>query len=692
MTLDQQEVWGRWASPSGRTGRDERTDKVTDKKPSPRDSTRVPLAHRIQLKFDRFSGFIDEYISNLSPGGIFIRTDAPEAPGSLLAFEFRLGDGFELIRGHGEVVWARQRPEQVDGKERPAGMGVRFLELSPGSKDLIYKIVDDYVAHGGKPFELTSTTGQPAAAAGVPPPAAVGAVGAAPAAPAPPAVSWATNLDGRGAPVVAGTSGWPPPAAAAKGSAAGTTMPPPPRPEPEPLPWTLDLPAIQPLPGVPAITPRSPLELLGTGAAGGSPGEAVAVEPRAPGGSAAGAGAGAAPAAAEAALPDVGATATPLDTAPGRVIDPLEHLLATLPPLEDLAVPSAASTERGPTAAGTLPEGAATSAPVAGARLPGPAPTFSAFDLRAPRRRPRGLLLALVAAVCAVALAAYLLRDAVLGWIEQRDAAAMAPRPAAGPALGADVPTGGPRRHPRRPGLPQSAEGAPMKSTAEGAPVKNLAAGAPMKSNAAGAPANNIAAGAPRSSAAGGKSTATGAAAQQAAAGAPGQGITAATPGSGLATDGAGSPAAPGGSPGPPPLVTARAGTLPGAGPGTSGAGSTAAGPALTAVERITWEATRGGTDVVIWGNGEFPPQAYSRTRVGGVAGLPAREVFRLVGIARPFPRSQLAVHSAEVSQIRTGYHANQELHVVFDLTDREIRVAGVETGPRQLRIHLVGR
>ena len=156
MGSDQQEVWGRWASSTDRPDRDDRSDKaVTDYSNSPRDSTRVPLAHRIQLKFDRFSGFINEYFSNLSPGGIFIRTDTPEPPGQLLDFEFRLGDGYELIHGRGEVVWARERGE---GPERPPGMGVRFIELSPGSKDLIYKIVDDYVAHGGKPFDLTAHT------------------------------------------------------------------------------------------------------------------------------------------------------------------------------------------------------------------------------------------------------------------------------------------------------------------------------------------------------------------------------------------------------------------------------------------------------------------------------------------------------------------------------------------------------
>ncbi len=117
----------------------------------PRDSRRVPLETRVQFKFDRFDGFISEYSANISPGGMFIRTRVPQPPGTVLDFEFRLGDGFELIRGRGEVVWNRLEDE---GPARPGGMGLHFLELAEGSKELIYRIVDQHVALGGTPFDI----------------------------------------------------------------------------------------------------------------------------------------------------------------------------------------------------------------------------------------------------------------------------------------------------------------------------------------------------------------------------------------------------------------------------------------------------------------------------------------------------------------------------------------------------------
>lgn len=199
----------------------------------PRDSRRVPLETRVQFKFDRFSGFLSEYSANISPGGFFLRTRTPQAQGTVLDFEFRLGDGFELINGRGEVVWVRPEDE---GPARPAGMGIRFLDLSPGSKELIYRIVDQHVLQGGTPFDVTqrppdSMPGMPGPSALPPLAAAFAASLASPASPASPsALTPAEDIFDLS----------PVPAAARR--------------EPEPLPdatsWlpSLDDPALEPLP------------------------------------------------------------------------------------------------------------------------------------------------------------------------------------------------------------------------------------------------------------------------------------------------------------------------------------------------------------------------------------------------------------------------------------------------------------
>ena len=113
---------------------------------------RIPLERKISLKFKEFRGFITEYSSNISLGGMFITTEAPQPPGSVFDFEFRLADDdFQLIHGIGEVVWVR---EEASGPDHPPGMGIRFLHLGEGSRDLVRRMVDEHERGGGTPFDL----------------------------------------------------------------------------------------------------------------------------------------------------------------------------------------------------------------------------------------------------------------------------------------------------------------------------------------------------------------------------------------------------------------------------------------------------------------------------------------------------------------------------------------------------------
>ena len=116
-----------------------------------------------------------------------------------------------------------------------------------------------------------------------------------------------------------------------------------------------------------------------------------------------------------------------------------------------------------------------------------------------------------------------------------------------------------------------------------------------------------------------------------------------------------------------------------------------AAGPAATAVEKITWEPARGGTDVILWGNGVFRPDAFDEARLTG----PVREVIRISGISQPFAVPSLRVGSAELLQIRTGFHTDRgrnQLHIVLDLAGPEVKVTGIEAAEKQLRIHVRAR
>ncbi len=110
-------------------------------------SNRVPLETQVEMHFEDFDGFITECSMNISATGMFIASRNPQPAGSVLDFKFALADGDKLIRGYGEVIWARRRD---DGPERPAGMGIRFLHLDAESRELIrWTVTRRYITGAG---------------------------------------------------------------------------------------------------------------------------------------------------------------------------------------------------------------------------------------------------------------------------------------------------------------------------------------------------------------------------------------------------------------------------------------------------------------------------------------------------------------------------------------------------------------
>ncbi|HBL26127.1 MAG TPA: hypothetical protein DD490_04750, partial [Acidobacteria bacterium] len=112
-----------------------------------------------------------------------------------------------------------------------------------------------------------------------------------------------------------------------------------------------------------------------------------------------------------------------------------------------------------------------------------------------------------------------------------------------------------------------------------------------------------------------------------------------------------------------------------------------AAGPAVTAIERITFEPAPGGTTVILWGNGALRAESYKTESLSG----PPRALVKVLGIRKPFPLKEIAVGTSEVRRIRVGYHEESggSLHVVLDLAGSRVRIGRVEPDGQRLRITL---
>jgi len=90
----------------------------------------VRILHNFEVCYLTAQDLITSYIFDISPGGVFVKTNTPLNPGEMINLKIRLPDKGEEIDVVGEVIWSNRR-ERVTGKKKyPPGMGVRFLKLS----------------------------------------------------------------------------------------------------------------------------------------------------------------------------------------------------------------------------------------------------------------------------------------------------------------------------------------------------------------------------------------------------------------------------------------------------------------------------------------------------------------------------------------------------------------------------------
>ena len=102
---------------------------MTDRDENKREGQRVT----INKEFESFDAFIQEYVTNISRSGVFIKTRTPLPIGTTVNLRFTvIMNDIETIEGEGEVV-------RVEAD--PAGMGVVFRKLSHYSQGLIEKLL-----------------------------------------------------------------------------------------------------------------------------------------------------------------------------------------------------------------------------------------------------------------------------------------------------------------------------------------------------------------------------------------------------------------------------------------------------------------------------------------------------------------------------------------------------------------------
>ena len=96
---------------------------------------RVAVCLEVDYRSD--DTFLFAYITDMSAMGIFVQTNSPKPPGTLLNLRFRTQEG-ALLDVDGRVIWVNQ-PHGADSIN--PGMGVQFVDLTPAHCDQILALV-----------------------------------------------------------------------------------------------------------------------------------------------------------------------------------------------------------------------------------------------------------------------------------------------------------------------------------------------------------------------------------------------------------------------------------------------------------------------------------------------------------------------------------------------------------------------
>ncbi len=86
---------------------------------------------RVKVRFGLDQPTKIAFSDDISCGGIFLKTAAPEKPGTLLALEIILPDEARVFC-QGRVHWAKRVPPNMLRLVGKGGMGVRIVRFSEG--------------------------------------------------------------------------------------------------------------------------------------------------------------------------------------------------------------------------------------------------------------------------------------------------------------------------------------------------------------------------------------------------------------------------------------------------------------------------------------------------------------------------------------------------------------------------------
>ncbi len=100
---------------------------------------RIPISKQIRVKFKSKEQFVSNFISDISLGGMLLKSGNILPVGTVFNFEFEVDVNFPKISGKGQVVRIAK-----DNKGNQVAMGIKFLSLDAHSEKLIPYLIKNY--------------------------------------------------------------------------------------------------------------------------------------------------------------------------------------------------------------------------------------------------------------------------------------------------------------------------------------------------------------------------------------------------------------------------------------------------------------------------------------------------------------------------------------------------------------------
>ncbi len=126
-----------------------------------RKELRIPA--NLRVKYRSGQTFINNYINNLSSGGVFVSTPKPLPLDSIIKLHLVFEDKGQEIEVEGKVVWESTEKVPLKDITRP-GMGIKFIRMSDEAREIIDNIVHDAITEQARTIEeqeKNNKTGMP---------------------------------------------------------------------------------------------------------------------------------------------------------------------------------------------------------------------------------------------------------------------------------------------------------------------------------------------------------------------------------------------------------------------------------------------------------------------------------------------------------------------------------------------------